>query len=73
VLSCACKIDKRRYGRLTSIARSVMVMPRMAGGSVNRPYLKTSMNKPQRTHLDELENQSIFIFREATKPEQDND
>src|ERR1700731_4129356 len=40
-------------------------MARVAGGSVNRPYLTQSMNQTQRTHLDELENQSIFIFREA--------
>src|SRR5256884_9345824 len=41
-------------------------MTRVAGVPVSRPYLTESMKQTtQRTHLDELENQSIFIFREA--------
>ena len=44
----------------------MIVITRVAGGSVNRPYLTEPMKQTtQRTHLDELENQSIFIFREA--------
>src|SRR5256714_15380268 len=43
----------------------MIIMTRVAGVSVSRPCLTPSMNQTtQRTHLDELENQSIFIFRE---------
>src|ERR1700675_416555 len=44
----------------------MIVVIHAAGGSVNRPYLKQNrMSKVTRTHLDRLENQSIFLLREA--------
>jgi sulfate adenylyltransferase subunit 2 len=50
---------------LTSIACSLIIITREARTvQVNRPYL-TDMTQTTRTHLDDLENQIIFIFREA--------